>query len=164
MECFSWTGATEPEYYLDHRARNRLRETILPDAAGAWAAMECHYHAFNQRDLTVMRELWSPDAAAQLDRPNGGTARGADEICAEYAEIFARPQRATLRLTDVTAFLAIGQAVFVGIEIVSYAGATGSRVARFRATRCVWREPETGRWRQFHYHGSPAATRVDTGR
>lgn len=144
-----------PECYLDHRARNRLPETTFPGADGAWAALECHYHAFNQRDLAVMRKLWSPDPSTRLDRPSGGTARGTEEICAEYAEIFARPQRATLRLTDVTAFLAAGQAVFVGVEIVSYADESGNRVARFRATRCLRHEPETGRWHQFHYHGSP---------
>lgn len=142
-------GAT-PECYLDQRARNRLPATVDPGAAGAWAALECQYHAFNRRDLTVVRALWS--ASARLDRPRGGTAIGLDAVCAEYADIFARPDRATLRLTDVTAFVGADQAVFVGTEIVTY----GSRVARFRATRCFRHEPDDQRWRQFHFHGSPA--------
>jgi hypothetical protein len=127
-----------------------LPETCAPGADGAWAALECQYHAFNQRDLTVVRALWS--ASARLDRPRGGNAVGIERVCAEYAEIFARPDRATLRLTDVTAFVGVDQAVFVGTEVVTY----GDRVSRFRATRCFRYERDDGRWRQFHFHGSPA--------
>lgn len=139
---------------LDDQAANRLAETATSDPIGAWAALESHYHAFNQQDLTIMRDVWTADPAARLDRPTGKTAYGVDAICADYAEIFARPQRATLRMIDVDAFVGHDLAVFSGTEIIDYSGAGHDRMMRFRATRCFRHERATGRWWQFHFHGS----------
>lgn len=146
-----WNGPVWQHALLDGRARNRLADTTDSGGAGAWAALECHYHAFNQRNLSVMRSVWSVDPGARLDRPSGATAFGVDAICAEYAAIFARPNPATLSLADVTAFVGADQAVFVGTEIVDYAGGHGIRC---RTTRCFRYQSDTGRWQQFHHHGS----------
>ena len=53
-------------------------------SAGARAALESVYHAFNQRSIEVFDAVWAPDDLISLDNPLGGTLRGIEDIWGLY--------------------------------------------------------------------------------
>jgi phenylpyruvate tautomerase PptA (4-oxalocrotonate tautomerase family)/ketosteroid isomerase-like protein len=132
-------------------ARNRIAAVADPGPAGAYAALETFYHAFNSADVELIRTVWLDDPLAQLSNPLGGVLRGRDAIAALYRKIFGGPIRPKVRFQDITV-LSLGPAstVFVGREL----GAYGDVDLAIRTTRCfVYAEPAGG-WRQAHHHGS----------
>jgi hypothetical protein len=53
--------------------RNCLAAATEPGPAGARAALETFYHAFNTADLELIRDIWLDDPLAQLNNPLGGS-------------------------------------------------------------------------------------------
>jgi hypothetical protein len=64
--------------------RNRLADSAAPGLAGARAALETFYHAFNTRSVDLAQRIWADDALVQLVSPVGGLVRGTAGITALY--------------------------------------------------------------------------------
>jgi hypothetical protein len=143
------------DFHYGPQSRNRLDAVIDPTVIGARAALESTYYAFNNRDIDVMRAVWSADPLVQLNRPRGGSVRGPRAVSAEYEEIFARSTRQDLRFDDIAEYPGPGHILFAGRETCDYLTPDGDgRRILFRATRYFRFSAETARWEQFHYHGS----------
>lgn len=132
-------------------ARNRLAEAADPAPAGAHAALETFYHAFNSASSELIRAVWLDDPLAQLNNPLGGMLRGRDMITELYARIFAGRVRPWVQFEDIVV-MTLGPAttVFAGRE----RGAYGNLNLDIRTTRCFQYMQSAGGWRQVHHHGS----------
>lgn len=132
-------------------ARNRLAGAADSGPAGAHAALETFYHAFNGGSLELIRAVWLDDPLVQLNNPLGGMLRGLDAIAGLYARIFAGPVKPWVRFEDIIEMtLSPATAVFAGRE----RGAYGDLDLDIRTTRCFEYVPSAGGWRQVHHHGS----------
>src|SRR5438477_9704531 len=101
-------------------ARNRVADLTNPGFDGALAALESFYHALNQRDLTVLSQVWSVDALTQLNNPVGGILRGGEAITNLYRRIFTGPVRVTVTFHDVVTYAGDDHALFAGRETGRY--------------------------------------------
>lgn len=132
-------------------ARNRLADASDPAPAGAHAALETFYHAFNCASPELVRAVWLDDSLAQLNNPLGGMLRGRDAITELYARIFAGPVKPWVQFEDIAVMtLSAATVVFAGRE----RGAYGNLNLDIRTTRCFQYVPSAGGWRQVHHHGS----------
>jgi ketosteroid isomerase-like protein len=136
-------------------ARDRRSEAGLPRPEGARAALESFYHAFNERDIDVLRDVWTEHPLAQLNNPLGGILRGGDAVLGLYAEIFRGPARVAVEFTDIVEYIGDEHAVFAGRELGTYSLAGAPPLAlSIRTTRYFRHDGESLRWRQYHHHGS----------
>jgi hypothetical protein len=132
-------------------ARNCLAEAADPGPAGAHAALETFYHAFNRASLELIRAVWLDDPLAQLNNPLGGMLRGRGAITELYARIFAGPVKPWVQFEDIVVMtLGVATVIFAGRE----RGAYGNLDLDIRTTRCFQYMPSAGGWRQVHHHGS----------
>ena len=138
---------------LGRGARDLRAEARSPDAAGARAALETFYFAFNQRNIEAFESVWAPDESILLSNPLGGSLAGIANITALYRRIFEGPARVWVEYQDVTEFISGGHALFVGREHGEFA--INDRVVPLgiRTTRYFRQLPGIG-WRQVHHHGS----------
>ncbi|MGV4928179.1 nuclear transport factor 2 family protein (plasmid) [Streptomyces sp. BHT-5-2] len=134
-------------------SRNRLHEAGDPSAEGALAALESFYYALNNRDIEALRADWTADPLAQLNNPVGGILRGGAPIAELYEKIFAGSLKVTVTFGDVVAYIGERHAVFAGRESGHYLGPDGGRIPLEIRTSRYFRY-ETGRWSQYHHHGS----------
>jgi ketosteroid isomerase-like protein len=132
---------------------NRLEETARPDVDGAHAALETFYHAFNTRSLNLFRRIWVDDPLIQLNNPVGGIMRGAGEIAALYARIFAGTVSVRVELWDIVRYALPGVVMFAGRERGSYERGGQAEPLDIRTTR-IFRYIDGRGWRQLHHHGS----------
>ena len=132
-------------------ARDRLADATDPGRAGAYAALETFYHAFNRASLGLIRSVWLDDPLVQLNNPLGGMLRGREAVAGLYARVFAGPVKPWVRFEDIVAMaLSPVTTVFAGRE----RGAFGNVGLDIRTTRCFQYAPSAGGWRQVHHHGS----------
>lgn len=140
---------------FDGGAGDRLREAARPGLDGAFAALDSFYYALNERDLLVLRQVWSEHPLAQLNNPLGGILRGGDAIVAFYGRVLRGEARLTVALEDVVLYAATGHAVFAGRERGAFIAADGTVTPlEIRTTRYLRFDPGAGGWRQVHHHGS----------
>ncbi|WP_163507495.1 YybH family protein [Fodinicola acaciae] len=133
---------------------NLLSAATNPDLAGAYAALESFYYALNQRDLEVLSAVWSDDPEAQLNNPLGGILRGGQAIAELYRKIFEGPVRLTVTFGDFLTYSGTGHAVFAGRETGHYDTGSSKVPLAIRTSRYFRYDEVSGRWRQFHHHGS----------
>jgi phenylpyruvate tautomerase PptA (4-oxalocrotonate tautomerase family)/ketosteroid isomerase-like protein len=132
-------------------ARNRLDASADPEPAGAQAALETFYHAFNTANAELIGEVWLDDPLVQLSNPLGGSLRGRAAVTGLYAKIFAGTVRPWVCLEDVTQMTAVpGVTIFTGRERGEY----GDVELDMRTTRCFAYRESAGGWRLIHHHGS----------
>lgn len=144
-------------------ARNRLEEAHQPGEAGATAALECFYYAFNQRSLAVFDAIWAEDDQIQLNNPLGGIMRGHRPIRDLYERIFSGPAEVWVEFYDFVTYLSENMAIFAGRERGEFTLNGRTVPLAIRTTRVFqYVGPAVG-WRQVHHHGSiddPEALRV----
>jgi ketosteroid isomerase-like protein len=133
--------------------RNRLEESAQPDVEGAQAALETFYHAFNARSLELMRQIWADDPLVQVSTPLAGIVRGARELAAGYARMFAGETRVQTEVWDIVRYATPDLVVFAGRERGTYAGHGAVQPLDVRTT-CIFRYIEGQGWRQVHHHVS----------
>lgn len=139
-------------------ARDRRQEAKTPDPSGARAALETFYHAFNQRSIAVLEDVWADDASITLNNPVGGALTGIAAIKELYGRVFGGPARVWVEYHDIVEYIAGGHALFVGRERGSFevreSEVRESEVTlAIRTSRYFRQLPHVG-WRQVHHHGS----------
>jgi limonene-1,2-epoxide hydrolase len=158
------TGAGRPlDATFGREARDRSADAAAPGLAGALAALETFYHAFNRRDGALLKRVWAPGPWIQLNNPLGGILRGIDPIAALYDRVFTGPARVWVEFHDVVAFQAPGMVTFAGRERGEFRVGDALVPLAIRTTRVfahgAW-DGAAPRWAQVHHHGSiddPAA-------
>jgi hypothetical protein len=144
--------------------QNLLAESAAPGIAGARAALETFYHAFNTRSLDLARQIWADDPLVQLVSPIVGMVRGSASIAALYARGFSGPARIQSALEDIVVYVTPELVVFTGRERGTYTSdserdsepeATSESPAIRTTCLCIFRFiAEQGGWRQVYHHVS----------
>jgi hypothetical protein len=138
--------------------QNLLAESAEPGIAGARAALETFYYAFNTRSLDLLKRIWADDPLAQVDTPVAGLVRGSASMATLYERGFAGPARIQSALEDIVAYVTPELVVFTGRERGSYTRASAPAEApqppEVRTTCvCVFRFiARQGGWRQVYHH------------
>lgn len=152
--------ATALEGVVVRGEQNLLADTATPGLAGARAALETFYYAFNTRTVDLYQRIWADDPLVQLGSPVAGVVRGKATIDAVAARGFSGPVQIRSVFEDIVAYVTPELVVFTGREHGEYAhdsaGATVSERPDVR-TRCIciFRFiPEQGGWRQVYHHVS----------
>jgi ketosteroid isomerase-like protein len=141
-----------------HGEQNMLAETAATGIAGARAALETFYYAFNTRSVDLARRIWADDPLVQLVSPVGGLVRGSAGIAAGYERFFSGSLRVQTVLEDIVAYVTPELVVFTERERGTYTheGAPEARsdLAEGRSI-CIFRfiAPQGG-WRLVYHHVS----------
>lgn len=142
--------------------QNLLAETATPGLAGARAAVETFYYAFNTRLPDLYRQIWADDPLVQVGTPVAGLVRGSATITALAARMLSGssgPARVQTMLEDIVAYVTPELVVFTGREHGSYTGASTpdseheamAELADVRSI-CVFRFiAAQGGWRQVYH-------------
>ncbi len=137
--------------------RNLLAESAKPGLAGARAALETFYYAFNTQSPDLYQRIWADDPLVQLDTPLAGSVRGSAAIAALAARMFAGPVRIQTVLDDIVAYVTPVLVVFTERERGTYTRASDSEheatsdVSEGR-TICVFRFiAAQGGWRLVYH-------------
>lgn len=143
------------EYDFGPAARNRLDETVLTGLAGAVAALETFYYAFNSRDLPVLAAVWFQHDLTQVDDPLGGVIRSTEAIVGGYRRSFAARRHVQVTFTEAATYDLGRTVMFAGRERGAYRRNDGRRVALdIRTSRLFGWDDSRARWAQLHHHGS----------
>jgi limonene-1,2-epoxide hydrolase len=135
-------------------AENLIGQAREPGIAGARALLETFYHAFNRRDLALLRQVWAEHDLIQLNNPLGGVLRGYEPIAELYGRVFSGPVSVWVEFYDIVEFAGDGMVVFAGRERGEFTRDGAILLLAIRTTRIVrWLGEDTG-WRQVHHHGS----------
>jgi hypothetical protein len=138
--------------------QNLLTESAMPGLAGARAALETFYYAFNTRSLDLMKQVWADDPLVQVDTPVVGLVRGSARFAPLYERGFAGPARIQSAFEDIVAYVTPELVVFTGRERGSYTRDSAPAIAleppEVRTTCiCVFRYiAAQGGWRQVYHH------------
>lgn len=143
---------TRIETTFGRSAANRLDEVTRPGLDGALAALESFYHAFNNADLEVFRQVWLPDDLIRLNNPLGGIREGIDTITELYRGIFEGPATVWVEFHDIVAYPGADLVVFAGRERGEFRVGSTTVPLEIRTSRVLRRRD--GRWGQVHHHGS----------
>jgi len=102
--------------------QNLLADTTMPGIAGARAALETFYYAFNTRSPNLYRQIWADDPLVQVGSPVGGIVRGSATIAALAERMLSGPVRARVQtvLEDIVAYVTPELVVFTGREHGTY--------------------------------------------
>jgi hypothetical protein len=138
--------------------RNRLADSAAPGLAGARAALETFYHAFNTRSVDLAQRIWADDPLVQLVSPVGGLVRGTAGIAALYQRGFSGSVRVQTVLEDIVAYMTPDLVIFAGREHGTYThDSAHDALSDLPAIRsiCIFRFIATqGGWRQVYHHVS----------
>ncbi|HEX6799951.1 MAG TPA: nuclear transport factor 2 family protein [Ktedonobacterales bacterium] len=152
-------GATALNGAIVRGERNMLAESAAPGLAGARAALETFYYAFNTRSPDLYQQIWADDPLVQLGSPVGGLVRGSATIAALSGRMLSGPARIQTALEDIVAYLTPDLVVFTGQEHGTYTG-TGRPDSEHEAmpelpdvrSICIFRFiAEQGGWRQVYH-------------
>lgn len=105
---------------------NMLADTAVPGIAGARAALETFYYAFNTRLPDLYRQIWADDPLVQVGSPVGGMVRGSATIAALAERMLSGPARIRTVLEDIVAYVTPEMVVFAGREHGTYTGTNTS--------------------------------------
>jgi len=142
------------QYRYGKDAANLIEQTREPCIIGARAVLESFYHAFNRRDLAVLRQIWAEHELIQLNNPLGGILRGYDAIAELYDRIFSGPASVWVEFYGIVEFVGDGMVAFAGRERGEFSRDGKTLALSIRTTRIIqWLGAETG-WKQVHHHGS----------
>ena len=133
-------------------ARDRLAQASDTGFAGALAALETFYAAFNGRDLELLGRIWADGPRVQLNNPLGGLLRGAEPIAALYGRVFHGPVRVWVAFHDVVAYVSPGMVTFAGRERGECKVGDTVLPLAIRTSRVIALTADG--WRQVHHHGS----------
>jgi hypothetical protein len=146
---------TVVDYGFGPSARNRLNDASTPGLAGAVAALETFYYAFNHADMPVLTAVWSSHALTQLTNPAGGVVRSTAAITDVYRRMLASGMDVQVTFTDAATYDLGSAVMFAGLERGAYRRNDGRRVAlTVRTSRLFGWDAERERWAQLHHHGS----------
>jgi SnoaL-like domain len=138
--------------------QNMLADTAAPGIAGARAALETFYHAFNTRSLDLYQRIWADDPLVQLYSPVAGMIRGSASIAALSERMFSGSVRVQTVLEDIVAYMMPDLVVFTGREHGAYTHDSEheamSELSEGRSI-CIFRYiAAQGGWRQVYHHVS----------
>jgi hypothetical protein len=142
--------------------RNLLAESAASGIAGARAALETFYFAFNTRSPDLYQQIWADDPLVQVGTPVAGLVRGSATITAMAARMLSGasgPARVQTVLEDIVAYETPELVVFTGREHGSYTGAStpdskDQAMAELADVRsiCIFRYiTQQGGWRQVYH-------------
>ncbi|MHC5747539.1 MAG: YybH family protein [Nostoc sp.] len=135
-------------------ARNLLNEATQPSEAGARAALETFYYAFNQHSIETLTHIWLNCPLVQLNNPVGGMLRGYEPIRDLYSKLFTGSLNVWVEFEDIVEYFSGKTAIFAGEERGEFTTKDRIIPLRFRTSRCFQYSENDGGWRQIHHHGS----------
>lgn len=110
------------------------------------------YRAFNNQDMSLMRQNWLCSGEASMSNPLGGVKRGWQEIESVYDRIFNGPADVYVEYYDYSLHQSAEMFTAVGRERGYFRlGDTKLNLA-IRTSRTY--QQHDGQWRQLHHHGS----------
>ena len=118
----------------------------------AHAALVRFYHAFNGRDLALMRESWLESDDIAMDNPLGGIKRSWREIGSVYEKLFSGLARVYVEFYDYSVHETPDMFYAVGRERGRFERDGETIDLAIRTSRIFRRIG--GAWRQVHHHGS----------
>ena len=138
--------------------QNMLTDTAMPGIAGARAALETFYFAFNTRSPDLYQQIWADDPLTQVYSPVAGMVRGSATIAALAQRMFSGPAQVQTVLEDIVAYITPELVVFTGREHGAYSPdgehEAMSDLSEVRSI-CIFRFiAEQGGWRQVYHHVS----------
>jgi hypothetical protein len=145
--------------------RNMLADTAARNFAGAHAALETFYFAFNTRSPDLYQQIWADDPLVQVGSPVGGLVRGSATIAALAERMLSGPARMPVRvqtvLEDLVAYVTPELVVFTGRERSTYTPDSDSEsdnehkaMSELTDVRsiCIFRYiADQGGWRQVYH-------------
>jgi hypothetical protein len=138
--------------------QNMLATTAAPGIAGARAAFETFYHAFNTRSLDLYQRIWADDPLVQLYSPVAGMIRGSASIAALSERMFSGSVRVQTMLEDIVAYMTPDLVVFTGRERGTYTHDSEQEAMSELSegcSICIFRFiAAQGGWRQVYHHVS----------
>jgi hypothetical protein len=152
--------ATALEGLVVRGEQNMLADTAAPGIAGARAALETFYYAFNTRSPDLYQQIWADDPLVQLYSPVAGMVRGSATIAALARRMLSGPVRLQTVVEDIVAYVTPNVVVFTGREHGAYTPESErdamSELTEVRSI-CIFRFiAEQGGWRQVYHHVSLA--------
>lgn len=135
-------------------ACNRLSETAQPSEAGARAALETFYFAFNNRSIEIFAQIWINHPLIQLNNPLGGILRGYEPIRNLYTHIFNGAANVWVEFEDIVEYFSGEMAIFAGWERGEFTMCDRIIPLKIRTSRYFQYSENDGGWRQVHHHGS----------
>lgn len=138
---------------------NLLAETAAPGLAGARAALETFYYAFNTRSLDPYQRIWADDPLVQVFSPVAGMVRGSATIAALAARMLSGSSvRIQTVVEDIVAYVTPELVVFTGREHGTYTSESEHEAPPDLAVGhsiCVFRFiAAQGGWRLIYHHVS----------
>jgi hypothetical protein len=100
--------------------QNMLTDTAAPGIAGARAALETFYFAFNTRSADLYQQMWADDPLVQLGSPVGGMIRGSASITALSERMLSGSARIQTVVDDIVAYVTPELVVFTERERGTY--------------------------------------------
>jgi len=97
-------------------ALNKLNTTTDTSFNGALACLESFYHAFNNKDIEVLKKVWHEDDLSQLNNPLGGIIRGVGPIVELYDKVFKSKASVHVEFGSIICYETLRTVVFAGIE------------------------------------------------
>lgn len=144
--------------------QNLLADTGVPGLAGARAALETFFYAFNAQLPDLYQRIWADDPLVQLFSPVAGLVRGHATIAAFSERMRSAPVRVQTVFEDIVAYVTPELVVFTGREHGAYTSDntpnTPDREHEAQANRpeirtisiCIFRFiPDQGGWRQVYH-------------
>jgi SnoaL-like domain len=136
--------------------QNVLADTAAPGIAGARAALETFYYAFNTRSPDLLQQIWADDPLVQVGSPVASMVRGSASIVAGYERMFSGPARVQTVVEDIVAYATPELVVFAGRERGAYTpDSEHSAMSELPDVRsiCVFRFiAAQGGWRLVYHH------------
>ena len=142
------------ESVIGRDARDLRHLTKEHNLAGASAALETFYHAFNQKSLAVFDAVWAVHPLIQLNNPLGGIQRGHAPIRALYQRIFEGSAEVWVEFYDFVTYQSADMVVFAGYERGEFTQGDVTVPLNIRTTRVFYYVDQAIGWRQLHHHGS----------
>jgi SnoaL-like domain len=138
--------------------QNLIADAAIPGIAGACAALETFYYAFNTRSADLYQQIWADDPLVQVYSPVAGLVQGHATIAAFAQRMASAPTLIHSVVEDIVAYVTPELVVFTGREHGAYSqGSEQEATADLADVRsiCIFRFiPEQGGWRQVYHHVS----------
>ena len=110
------------------------------------------YHAFNNRDFTLMQDNWENSDEIAMDNPLGGIKRGWSELKEIYQRIFTGQAKVYVEFYDYSIIEFEGGFCCVGRERGNLQVKDEKLDLAIRTSRVYKRI--NGQYKQMHHHGS----------
>ncbi len=124
----------------------------LPNESAEIKALSDFYHAFNTRDMQLMKKSWMNTEEISMDNPIGGIRRGWEEIGNGYKKIFNGNAKVYVEFYDFSIHKTENMFFATGRERGYFKTEEIEISLAIRTSRIFIKLNKE--WKQIHHHGS----------